>query len=182
MLGKRTNQRTANIRVVEVPRRRPPRPADPCAMVIFGAAGDLTRRLVVPALYNLARTGMLPRKFSLIGADLAKGTTATWRDGLRGMLESFIGNPAAEFKIDRIDEAAWRRLAETTTYIRGDLTKPDLYADIRAVLDKAEKAHGTRGNVLFYLAIADRFFGTVVDELGKAKLTGQAEDKQGNKR
>ena len=58
------------------------------------------------------------------------------------MLESFIGNPAAEFKIDRIDEAAWRRLAETMSYIQGDLTKPDLYEEIRDALDEAEKAHG----------------------------------------
>ena len=151
-------------------------------MVIFGAGGDLTKRLVVPALYNLARTGILPKNFALIGVDLAPGTTASWRNHLHDMLKSFVGNAAAEFNIDKIDEPAWRRLAETMSYVRGDLTTPDLYADIDDALKKAKKAHGTRGNVLFYLAVADRFFGTVVEQLGRAKLTDQEQDKNGNRR
>ena len=53
--------------LIECPAPRQPRPADPCAMVIFGAAGDLTKRLVMPALYNLSRTKVLPEKFALIG-------------------------------------------------------------------------------------------------------------------
>src|SRR6185437_14491385 len=66
---------------VDVPPRRPARPADPCAMVIFGAAGDLTKRLVVPALYNLARTKVLPENFALIGVDHGERTTESWRTG-----------------------------------------------------------------------------------------------------
>ena len=56
-------------RVIAAPQRRQPSPADPCAMVIFGAGGDLTKRLVVPALYNLSHTKVLPEKFALIGVD-----------------------------------------------------------------------------------------------------------------
>ena len=67
-------------------------------------------------------------------------------------------------------------------YISGDLTKPDLYEKLRAALDEAEKAHGTRGNAIFYLAVADRLFGTVVEQLGKAKLTDQGEDQNGGRR
>jgi glucose-6-phosphate 1-dehydrogenase len=182
MPGKQTAQRPAGVRVVEAPPRRRARPADPCAMVIFGAGGDLTKRLVAPALYNLARTRMLPKNFALIGVDLAPGTTASWRGHLHDMLKSFVGNAAAEFNIDKIDEAAWRRFAETMSYVRGDLTTPNLYADIGNALKKAGKAHGTRGNVLFYLAVADRFFGTVVEQLGRAKLTDQDQDKNGKKR
>jgi glucose-6-phosphate 1-dehydrogenase len=152
------------------------RAADPCAMVIFGAGGDLTKRLVMPALYNLSRTKTLPKKFALIGLDLAAGTAESWCAHLYGMLKSFVGNAAAEFDIERIDEAAWRRLAQKMSYVQGDLTRPDLYEKIRAALGEAEKTHGTQGNVIFYLAVADRFFGTVVDQLGKAKLTEQSEE------
>src|SRR3954449_873530 len=78
--------------------------ADPCTIVIFGAGGDLTKRLVIPALYNLARTGMLPDNFALIGIDLAEGTTESWREHLHDMLESFVGNTSAELDVDVIDE------------------------------------------------------------------------------
>src|SRR5664280_1450035 len=165
--------------VVESPPRRQPSPADPCVMVIFGAGGDLTKRLVMPALYNLARTKVLPEKFALIGVDLAEGTAESWCDHLHDMLKSFVGNAAAEFDLDQIDEATWKRLAEKMSYVQGDLTKPELYEKIRAELSEAEKTHGTQGNVIFYLAIADRFFGTVVEQLGKEKLTDQNEDENG---
>ena len=95
------------------------------------------------------------------------------------MLKSFVGNAAAEFDIDQIDEAAWKRLAEKMSYIQGDLTKPELYKRIRASWTRQKRSHGTQGNVIFYLAVADRFFGTVVEELGKAKLTDQNEDENG---
>ena len=108
-------------------------------MVIFGAGGDLTKRLVVPALYNLSRTKVLPEKFALIGVDLAGGTAESWRDHLYDMLKSFVGNAAAEFDIDRIDEAAWKRLAEKMSYVQGDLTKPELYEKIRGALGRGGK-------------------------------------------
>ncbi len=158
---------------VDSPPRRRPKPADPCAMVIFGAGGDLTKRLVMPALYNLAHSKVLPENFALIGIGHAPGTAEQWRDSLYAMLKTFVGNAASEFDVDSIDEAAWARLAERMTYISGDFTKPEIYGSIRDALGKAEKEHGTKGNAIFYLAVADRFFGTVVDQLGKAKLTQQ---------
>jgi glucose-6-phosphate 1-dehydrogenase len=166
-----TAQTPRTARIVTARSRRPPPPADPCAMVIFGAGGDLTKRLVVPALYNLARTGVLPADFALIGVDLAEGTDESWRKSLHNMLCSFVGNPAAEFRVDAIDDAVWQRLAERMTYVQGDITAPAVYEKIGAALKQAESAHRTRGNALFYLAVADRFFGTVVDQLGAAKLT-----------
>jgi glucose-6-phosphate 1-dehydrogenase len=170
---------TPTAQVIESPPRRQPSSADPCVMVIFGAGGDLTKRLVMPALYNLARTKVLPEKFALIGVDLAEGTAESWRDHLHDMLKSFVGNAAAEFDLDQIDEAAWKRLAEKMYYLQGDITKPELYEKIHAKLGEADKTHGTQGNVIFYLAVADRFFGTVVEQLGKAKLTDQNEDENG---
>jgi glucose-6-phosphate 1-dehydrogenase len=168
--------------LISCPPRRQAKPADPCAMVIFGATGDLTKRLVVPALYNLLRTKVLPEQFALIGVARTDGTAESWRDQLHGMLTSFVGNIAAEFNVDHIDEQAWKRLAEKMIYVRGDLTRPELYERLRGVLDQVEKARGTRGNAIFYLAIADQLFGTVVEQLGKAKLTDQDEDRNGKLR
>ena len=168
--------------LIACPPRRQARPADPCAMVIFGATGDLTKRLVVPALYNLLRTKVLPEQFALIGVARTEGTVESWRDELHGMLTSFVGNAAAEFGVDHIDEDAWKRLAEKMIYIQGDLTKPELYGKLRGVLDQAEKTRGTGGNAIFYLAVADRLFGVVVEQLSKAGLTDQHEDESGKPR
>ena len=157
-------------------------PVDPCAIVIFGASGDLTKRLVMPALYDLSCSGALPDHFALIGVDLAEGTAETWRDHLHAMLKDFVGDKAGDPEVSRIDQAAWARLTGAMAYVQGDITQPNVYSDLRRALDNAEKTHGTLGNVIFYLAIADRFFGIVVDQLGAAKLTEQAEDQKGGRR
>ena len=145
--------------------------ADPCAMVIFGATGDLTKRLVAPALYNLSLTGLLPEQFALIGVARSDETPESWRDHLREMLQSMVGNAAGGFNIDHIDEAAWSRLTQRMSYIRGDLTDPQLYEKLRGALD--EIGNGAPSNAIFYLAIADRLFGDVVTRLSEAKLTDQ---------
>jgi glucose-6-phosphate 1-dehydrogenase len=182
MARKQAVAKSPRVQVVGSPARRQPQLADPCAMVIFGAGGDLTKRLVIPALYNLSRTKVLPENFALIGADLAEGRDENWRDHLYDMLKSFVGNPPAEFAIDRIDKPAWQRLAARMSYVQGDLTKPELYQKIYNSLNQVEKTHGTRGNVIFYLAVADRFFGTVVEQLGRAKLAEEDKDKNGKPR
>jgi len=179
MPGNRSTGAPPSARPLEPSPRRQVPPADPCAMVVFGAGGDMAKRLLIPALYNLSRTKVLPEKFALIGVDLAEGTAETWRDHLYDMLKTFVGNAAAEFDIDRIDEVAWQRLAAKMSYLHGDLTKPELYEKIHGALDDAEKTHGTEGNAIFYLAVADRFFGVAVEQLGRAKLTDQSEDKNG---
>ncbi len=164
--------------VAASPARQLP-PTGPCAMVIFGAGGDLTKRLVVPALYNLAHTKILPENFALIGVDLAQWTAANWRDRLREALQGFVGNPATEFRLDQIDGAAWKRLAETMSYVQGDINDPDTYVRLGRHLEEAAQRHQTAGNVIFYLAVADHFFGPVVDKLGESKLVERPE--QGRK-
>jgi glucose-6-phosphate 1-dehydrogenase len=182
MLDKVPTRTPAAAQMIQCPPRHHAKPTDPCALVIFGATGDLTKRLVVPALYNLSRTKVLPEQFALIGVARTETDTDGWRKGLHDMLESFVGHAGAEFNTDHIDEDAWARLADKMAYISGDLTDPDLYQRVRGALDKAEKAHGTRGNAIFYLAVADRLFATVVDQLGKAKLTTEADGRDGGHR
>jgi len=164
----------------EAEQTRPPlAPADPCAMVLFGAGGDLTRRLVIPALYNLMLSKTLPENFALIGVDLADGNVESWAKRLHNMLETFIGNLSSDFDIDAIDETAWQKLVSRMVYIQGDLTKPQLYGDIGKALDAAKANNGTKGNAIFYLAIAGQFFGTVIEQLGAAGLATQSQAADG---
>ena len=144
--------------------------APPCVMVIFGAAGDLTKRLVVPALYNLVSGKALPEAFRLIGVDLADKTTEAWRSGLTAMMSEFVTEGGAEFEIDHIDQNDWRWLAERMTYLPGDLNDPETYRRLREHLGGLDRTAGTAGNYLFYLAVSERFFAAAVAGLGAAGL------------
>src|SRR5258708_4725066 len=144
-------------------------PAPPCAMVIFGAAGDLTKRLIMPALYNLVNAKRLPEQFRIVGVDLAANTTEQWRKGLTDTMSELITQDG-EFQADHIDQAAWRWLTDRMTYLQGDLTDPATFSRIRDHLAELDKTAGTAGNALFYLAVADRFFSVVVAALGAAGL------------
>jgi len=150
---------------------KPPPPAGHCALVIFGAGGDLTRRLLVPALYNLARSRLLSDNLALIGVDRADLDTPRWREQLLSTLRGFIDVPASEFRIDAVDEDAWHWLQERMTYIQGDLNDPDTYRRLGQQIEHSARERGTGGNCLFYLAVADRFFEIVIDGLGRARLT-----------
>jgi glucose-6-phosphate 1-dehydrogenase len=166
--------RVSETQLLETAPRRAPRAADPCAMVIFGASGDLTSRLLVPALYNLARTKLLPENFALIGVARSEETEESWAASLKSMLKTSLGS--------EVDEAVWKRLADAMIYVAGDVTTPDLYDKLKGVLDDAAARHNTQGNAIFYLAVADRFFGPIIDALGKVKLTDEEQDADGKKK
>ncbi len=166
---------TTFMEVVECPPRREAPQAGPCAMVVFGASGDLTSRLLVPALYNLSRTRLLPENFALIGVARSESSAEGWRNSLHEKLESYTGRNS-DFNGGRIDEEAWSRLADKMAYVQGDLTKPETYERLRTALGEAERAHGTRGNVIFYLAVAESLFCPIVEHLHEAGLTHQLED------
>ena len=159
--------RVSDSHTLEAAPRRAAKSAPPCAMVIFGASGDLTKRLLIPALYNLARTNLLPQNFALIGVARTGETAESWAANLRGMLEQTIGGP--------VDAATWKRLTDAMSYIAGDLSTPELYARLHGALDEAAQKRGTGGNAIFYLAVGDKFFGPVIDQLGKAQLTVERE-------
>jgi glucose-6-phosphate 1-dehydrogenase len=146
--------------------------APPCAMVIFGADGDLTKRLVVPALYNLVTAKRLPDGFRLVGVDLAAKTTEAWRAGLADMMKAFTAQDG-EFAAEQIDQAAWSWLAERLSYVQGDLNDPQTYRRLGDHLTALDKTGGTEGNRLFYLAVADRFFGLAVAGLAAAGLVAE---------
>ena len=145
----------------------PGRTAPPATMTIFGAAGDLTKRLVVPALYHLVRAGRLPDGFSIIGVDIADQTTEIWRRHLGEMMHASTR--------EAVDEQAWAWLTGRMQYVRGDMTKPETHRELAALLAEHGQRQGEAANALFYLAIADRFFAPVIDQLGGAGLARQSD-------
>lgn len=142
-------------------------PTGPCAMVIFGASGDLTRRLVVPALYNLVISKLLPDEFAIVGLDLAERTDDDWRQSLKDMTTEFVRAADHDAKLD---DNAWNWISDRLSYVQGDLNNPSTYEALKARLADVDAARGTGRNYLFYLAVADRFFGPVVEHLGQSGL------------
>jgi glucose-6-phosphate 1-dehydrogenase len=149
--------------------------APPCAMVIFGAAGDLTKRLLVPALYELVRAQQLPPQFQLIGVATTRQTTEEWRTNLADMMQEFVAHGGGEFSADRLDQAAWSWLTQRMTYLAGDLNEAETYRKVGAQLAEGDQKAGTAGNYLFYLAIPDRLFASAVAGLSAAGLTEETD-------
>jgi glucose-6-phosphate 1-dehydrogenase len=147
--------------------------ANCCALVIFGASGDLTKRLIIPSLYNLAKQDQLPERFALIGFDHNGKSVDDWRSELHDFFEQMVKSGHGEFEAKSIDEDVWKRLASSMSYMAGDFVKSDSYQQLREHLEKRDRDENLEGNAVFYLAAADRFFGPIVDEIGKAGLANQ---------
>ena len=143
-------------------------PPPPCAIVIFGANGDLTKRLIVPALYNLARTHLLPERLSLVGVDHNKKTSEEWSAALKDFLAQTLAKNNEE-----VDETLWGQVARCMTFLSGDFEKNDTYSGLSDLLAELDEKQSLGGNVLFYMAVADRFFATIAGKLGKAGLNAQ---------
>jgi glucose-6-phosphate 1-dehydrogenase len=146
------------------------RQAPPATMTIFGAAGDLTKRLVVPALYNLVRARRLPDGFTIIGVDISDLSDESWRDSLTEMMHGFLRAGAGA-----IDQQAWSWLTRRMRYVKGDFAEPETFSRLAMILEEQGERQENGANVLFYLAVADRFFGPVIEQLGRAGLTRQSD-------
>ncbi|WP_279362177.1 glucose-6-phosphate dehydrogenase [Xanthomonas sacchari] len=145
----------------------------PCLIVVFGARGDLTRRLVLPALYNLRHSGALPEEFAVIGVDHGAVSEVAWRRMLGDAMRGLMADRDAEFKADGLDEEVWGWLRSRLHYLRGDFNDAGTYRSLGALLEKIGAQYRTGGNVLFYLATAARFFAPVIEQLGSAGLVKQ---------
>jgi glucose-6-phosphate 1-dehydrogenase len=139
-------------------------------MVIFGAAGDLTKRLVVPSLYNLACAKLLPAEFTIVGVDLADHDDTAWRKSLEEMTRAFLQSTG---QADTVEQDVWNWLTSRMFYLRGDLNDPASYENLKSKLSGLDADYHTGGNYLFYLAVADRFFGPVVEHLGHSGLAAE---------
>jgi glucose-6-phosphate 1-dehydrogenase len=143
------------------------RQAPPATLVIFGAGGDLTKRLVVPALYHLVQAGKLPEQFAIVGVDHNEQTTEQWRQNLTNMMQTLTPG-------GRTDARAWSSLTDRMQYMPADFTQPETFARLEKLL-AGQRGQNGAGNVLFYLAVDERFFGPIVEQLGRAGLTRQSE-------
>jgi len=143
------------------------RPGDPCAFVIFGASGDLARRMLLPALYNRARTRLLPPDFAIIGVAREPITADVFRERMRQALD--------EFATGTIDAALRDDLVKRMRYLSGDFTSPATFATLREQLAQTDAGEGTRGNCLFYLATPPTVFAPVVHALGAAGLVAETD-------
>src|ERR1700691_738924 len=148
-----------------------PVPAPACTLVVFGAAGDLTKRLLMPAIYNLAGSHLLADAMQIIGADHNVRTADTWRTELSDALESFTKDPSAEFHPDHIDAPTWAWVTKRLDYVVLDFERAGDYTKLAERLKKGTAG----GSVVFYLAVSARFFGTIVDGLGAAGLLKEAD-------
>jgi glucose-6-phosphate 1-dehydrogenase len=138
------------------------RAAGPCIVVLFGAAGDLTKRKLAPALYNLATANLLPRNFAVVGVSYDDLSQEQFRSQVTGFLQG-----------EDHGTEVWAWFGQRLYYQRGDFGDPATYATLTARLAEVDKQHQTEGNYLFYLATAPRYFAPIVQQLGKAGLANQ---------
>jgi glucose-6-phosphate 1-dehydrogenase len=139
-------------------------PAGPCSLVIFGATGDLTKRKLMPALYNLAVSKLLPDAFNIVAFAFDPMNTEQFREYAAKDVRDFAG---------KISEEMWSRIEEHLCYLQGDFKDPAAYEKLRETLERLDPEHKTQGNVVYYLATAPGFFGPIVDQLGAAGLTDE---------
>ena len=133
------------------------RSSGPCAVVIFGASGDLTRRKLVPSLYNLAADGILSDDFAIIGVARREWTREVFIQQLRDALP--------EFATRKVDPALWAKFEERIHFCRGSFDDSETYEKLAALLSECEKQHRTGGNVLFYLSVQPVSFASIAKQL-----------------
>ena len=147
--------------------------APPCTMVIFGAGGDLTKRLLIPAIYNLAKDKLLSDKFAIIAADRTPKPPEAYRDYLAEGVRSFVSDTASGGETEPFDAKTWDYLASRITHFAGDFTTPETYARLGDLLKTVENQFHTDGNVVFYLAVASQLFGPIIERLGESGLAAE---------
>ncbi len=139
---------------------------EPCAMVIFGASGDLTHRKLVPALYNLDYEHLLSANFSLVGFARRPLGDGKFQDGLHDGIDNYSRRRPADPKI-------WEELNKGIYYVQSDFTNLDGYKQLSQVLEKIDQERGTRGNRLFYLSTNPSDYPTILQNLKASGLAKQ---------
>jgi glucose-6-phosphate 1-dehydrogenase len=131
--------------------------SDPCVMVIFGATGDLTKRKLFPALYNLAKSNLLSREFAIVGTSRTEMTTEAFREQITQDMKTFATGA--------VEPDLWEWFLQRTYYVGGDVKDANCYQKLKALIEQADRTHGAHGNYFYYLATAPDFFGEIVRQL-----------------
>jgi glucose-6-phosphate 1-dehydrogenase len=156
-----------NIEAASRPSERVPEPG---AVVIFGASGDLTKRKLLPALFHLEQQGLLPKEFAIVGVarrDLKSTFAADMKDGVLKYGGGKEGDRTIDEFIEKVD------------YHAMNFDDDQGYTDLKALLDQIDREHGTKGNRLFYLAVAPEYFSDIINHLG---AHGMAHPEKGHAR
>jgi glucose-6-phosphate 1-dehydrogenase len=139
------------------------RSADPCAIVVFGASGDLARRKIFPALYSLALRRLLPERVGIVGVARTEQTTKEW---IAEMKQAVKDHARDELRAD-----VWKDLSEGMRYVSTDFADPHGEDVVVEALRDLDEKRGTAGNRLYYLAVPPAAFETIVNELGQRRGT-----------
>jgi glucose-6-phosphate 1-dehydrogenase len=142
---------------------------DPCVLVLFGATGDLAHRKVIPAMYQLWRTNLLPHEFVLLAVGRREYDDDAFRADILASLKEYS-------RVLPIDEPAWRSFSERIRYHRCDFADPSGFDRLATTLDQLDEEEGTRGNRLFYLATQPSQFAEIVGQLGRVGLDHERHD------
>jgi len=140
---------------------------EPCTLVIFGATGDLTHRKLIPALYNLAAEGALPPAINIIGFARREKTTEEFRAELEVSARKFSRTP--------VSDDLWKSFAASIIYHQSSFDDLEGYKSLARVMEEADQQHGTRGNRLYYLAVAPDQFPVILGNLRESGLSAAAE-------
>jgi len=136
---------------------------DPCNVVFFGARGDLAKRMLFPAMYNLRLGDVLPREFGIVGFSRSPDSNDEFRDKVRASIAEFSRSGPPR-------DPLWSDFARRLSYVAGDFGDAAAYRHLRQVLDRNDESLGTAGNRLFYLATPPGAFTKIVEQLSAAGL------------
>ncbi|NES93392.1 glucose-6-phosphate dehydrogenase, partial [Okeania sp. SIO2B9] len=135
---------------------------EPQILIIFGASGDLTQRKLVPALYQMKLERRLPPELTIVGVARREWSHDYFREQMRTGVEEFGGGLQSE--------ELWNDFAKGIFYSPGNIDKPEDYQKLKEFLSQLDEERGTRGNRVFYLSVAPRFFGEAAQQLGAAGM------------
>lgn len=142
--------------------RRLSRIAGPSSLVIFGVTGDLSRKKLMPAVYDLANRGLLPPSFALVGFARRQWDDEDFAQEVKEAVESHSRTP--------FDETVWNQLSQGIRFVEGEFDDDKAFAELKSTLQELDKDRGTRGNTAFYLSIPPKAFDLVCRQLSKHGL------------
>ena len=147
--------------------RRLPRVPEPCALVVFGVTGDLARKKLLPAIYDLANRGLLPPDFVLLGF-----ARRDWGDG---DFENLARKSSQEHARTTWNEEVWKRLCGNIKFVPGAFDDDEAFDTLGQTLDDLRASHGVRGNAAFYLSIPPRMFPVVLRQMERTGMASNAQ-------